>query len=115
MTDATPLALGIVVTLVVLALIVAVALVVAWAVRETRRRRAYERAGVSQLALYFGEHFPNIIRNFDLVTAGRFDSWSTDISARLGTLSRELDTLGRARTGLDTRIDRLEKRLSDLE
>ena len=115
MTDATSLALGIVATLVVLAVLFLVAVVVAWALRESRKRRAYERAGVSHHDLYFDEHIPNNIRNFDLVTQTRFESWSRDIGSRLSTLSKDLDALGKARQGLDGRIDRLEKRLGEME
>ena len=115
MTDATTIAFGILASILIVALIVAIALVVAWVVRETRRRRAYDRAGVSHLDLYFDEHFPNIVRNFDLVTTPRFEAWSNGITARLSNLSRDLDVLGRARQGLDARMDRIEKRLGDLE
>lgn len=115
MTDTTTVILGVLLTILILALIVGVAAVVAWAIREVRRRRAYERAGVSHLDLYFDEHFPDVIRNFDLVTTSRFDAWSNSISSRLNGLSRDLDLLGKARSGIDSRMERLEKRLTDLE
>ena len=115
MTDAATVVVGVLIALAIIAIIVVIALAVAWGFRQLRRRRAYERAGVSHLDLYFDEHFPNVIRNFDLVSSARFDTWSNGINARLGNLARDLDNLGKARRGLDNRMDKLEKRLTDLE
>lgn len=115
MTDAATVVVGVLIALAIVAIIVVIALGVAWAFRQSRRRRAYERAGVGHLDLYFDEHFPNVVRNFDLVTSARFDAWSNGINSRLGSLARDLDSLGKARRGLDGRMDRIEKRLTDLE
>lgn len=115
MTDAVTVVIGVLIALVIVAIIAVLALGIAWVFRLSRRRKAYERAGISHLDLYFDEHFPNVVRNFDLVTSARFDAWSNGINARLGNLGRDLDNLGKARRGLDTRMDRLEKRLTDLE
>ena len=115
MTDAASVAFGVLVAILIVVVIVAIVLIVAWALRESRRRRAYEQAGVSHLDLYFDEHFPDIIRNFDLVTTSRFDVWSNGVSARLAGLSKDIDVLGKARRGIDSRMDRLEKRISEVE
>ena len=115
MVDALTVVVGVLAAILIIALIVAIVWLVAWAMRETRRRRAYNRAGVSHLDLYFGEHFPDVVRNFDLVTTRRFDTWANSVTARLATLSHDIDLLGRARRGLDTRMDRLEKRIGDVE
>lgn len=115
MVDTATVVLGVLVAVLIVALIVAILWVVTWAVRGRRRRQAYDRAGVSHLDLYFDEHFPNVVQNFDLVTSRRFDTWANGVTARLTTLSRDIDLLGKARRGLDTRMDRLEKRLGDVE
>lgn len=115
MVDVATVVVGVLVALLIVAIAVAVAFLVAWFLRSSRRRQAYERSGTSHLDLYFDEHFPGIARNFDLVGRARFDSWSSGISSRLSTLSKDLDSLGKARKGLDTRMDRIEKRISDLE
>lgn len=115
MVDALTIGLGILAAVLIVALIIAVAVVVAWVVRESRRRRAYQDAGVSHLDLYFDEHFPDIARNFDLVSTSRFESWSSAVSTRLASLSKDIDTLGRARRGIDGRMDRLEKRIAEVE
>lgn len=83
--------------------------------RDARRRRAYERAGTSHLDLYFDEHFPNLVEEFDLVTKRRFDNWASGVTARLSGVTRDIDVIGKARGELDARLDRLEKRLGDVE
>lgn len=115
MADAASTAVAVLLIVLILILIGALVVLAAWLTRQVRRRRAYDRAGISHLDLYFDKHFPDIVRNFDLVTGSRFASWSTAINARLGGLTRDLDTLGTARQGLDARLERLEKRLTDIE
>ena len=115
MVDTVSLLAGVLLGIFLLVLIGVIVWVALWGLREFRRRQAYERAGVSHLDLYFDEHFPNVVRNFDLVPSARFDSWANGMTARLATLSHDIDLVGKARRGLDSRMDRLEKRLGEVE
>ncbi len=115
MVDTITVVVGVLVAILIVALAAAVTWIVAWILRDSRRRRAYERAGVSHLGLYFKDRFPHIVEDFDLVTTRRFDLWAGNVSARLSTLSHDIDLLGTARQGLDSRMDRLEQRIGEIE
>jgi len=115
MTDVITLIGYFLLGLLIVLLLVGGLLVSLWALREHRRRQAYARTGTSHIDLYFDEHFENIIRNFDLVSVSRFDSWSHDISTRLEGLGRDIEVLGNTRTEFNVRMNKLEKRISALE
>lgn len=83
--------------------------------RERRRRRAYEAAGVDHMDLYVEEHFPAILRNFDLVTKRRFKDWAAEVDSRLGRVEKDLGLVDGFRERLDPRLGDVERRLDRLE
>lgn len=115
MVDAFSLFVGILAAVLAIGVVLASAWVVAWALRGRRRRQAYEQAGTSHLDLYFSEHFPNLVQEFDLVTTGRFESWIRGVTARVSQITRDVDLARSSRARLDSRLERLEKRLGEVE
>jgi len=83
--------------------------------RERKRRKAYRAVGTDHIELYFDEHFPTILRNFDVVSKRRFSEWSGEVDGRLGRIDHDLGIVASFRSKFGTQMDALENRLDKLE
>lgn len=101
--------------LVVVGLLAALFLVALDLYRERKRRKAYRALGTDHIELYFDEHLPTILRNFDVVTRRRFGEWSREVDGRLGRIDHDLGLVSNFRGKFGTRMDDLEGRLGKLE
>ena len=99
-------------------LIVALIIIVVYLVlRITRRRRISVPIfpTTSHVNLYFEERFPDIIREWDLITRPKLDTWVSSMSARLNKVGKEISTVKSFRNTLDSRLDKLDRRVKTTE
>lgn len=69
----------------------------------------------SHVQLYFEEHFPDIINEWNLATRPKLDTWFSNMSARLDKVEKDISTVKSSRQILDSRLDRLATRLTKVE
>ena len=84
-------------------------------IRSMRKEKAMKELEIDHISLYFDEQFPTIIKNFDLVTKSKFDTWSASIGKRLNTVGGNISTIQTFRKGFDPRLETLEKQVDALE
>jgi len=99
-------------------MIVALIIVVLYLVlRITRRRRISVSIfpTKSHVHLYFEERFPDMIREWDLITRPKLDTWVSSMSTRLNKVGKEISTVKSFRNTLDSRLDKLDKRVKTIE
>ncbi len=99
-------------------MIVALIIVVVYLVlRITRRRRISVPIfpTKSHVNLYFEERFPDMIREWDLVTRPKLDNWVSSMSTRLDKVGKGISTVKSFRTTLDSRLDELDRRVKIIE
>jgi len=85
--------------------------------RITRRRRIAVPIfpTKSHVNLYFEEHFPDIIREWDLITRPKLDNWVSSMSTRLDKIGKDISTVKSFRKTLDSRLDKLHERVKTIE
>ncbi len=102
----------------ILALIV---IVVYFMFRTTRRLTRGRRVSMpifptaSHVQLYFEEHFPDMISEWNLITRPKLDPWFSNMAARLDKVEKDISTVKSSRQVLDSRLDRLAARLTKVE
>lgn len=69
----------------------------------------------SHVNLYFEEHFPDIIREWDLITRPKLDTWVSSMSTRLDKVGKDISTVKSFRKTLDSRLDKLDERVKTIE
>jgi hypothetical protein len=69
----------------------------------------------SHVNLYFEEHFPDLIREWDLITSSKLDNWVSNMSARLEKVGNDISTVKSSRGILDSRLDKLDERVKNIE
>lgn len=99
-------------------MIVALIIVVVYLVlRITQRRRISVPIFPtrSHVNLYFEEHFPDLIREWDLITRPKLDNWVSSMSTRLDKVGNDISTVKSFRGILDSRLDKLDERVKTIE
>lgn len=99
-------------------MIVALIIIVVYLVlRITRRRRISVPIfpTTSHVNLYFEERFPDMIREWDLITRPKSDNWVSSMSARLDKVGKDISTVKSFRKNLDSRLDKLDERAKTIE
>lgn len=99
-------------------MIVALIIIVVYLVlRITRRRRISVPIFPtrSHVNLYFEERFPDMIREWDLITRPKLDTWVSSMSARLDKVGKGISTVKSSRKTLDLRLDKLDERVKTIE
>ena len=87
-------------------------------IRSNRRKKAAAAMGgvpMDHTSLYFEDYFPTMMKNFDLVTKGRFDEWTASIEGRLAKVDDNINVVQGQRKKVDQRLGKLESRLDKLE
>jgi hypothetical protein len=84
-------------------------------IRHIRKNKAMKELEIDHISLYFDDYFPTIIKNFDLVTKSKFDTWSASIGKRLKVVGGSISTVQAFRKGFDPRLKSLEKQVDALE
>jgi hypothetical protein len=69
----------------------------------------------SHLQLYFDDNFRKIMTEWDFVSRDRVKTFKKDIGARLSKVGTDIDGLEKRRSGLDSRMKRIETRIEKLE
>jgi len=92
-------------------------IVVYLVLRITRRRRMLIPIfpTKSHVNLYFEERFPDIIREWDLITRPKLDTWVSSMSTRLDKVGKDIFTVKSFRKTLDSRFDKLDERVKTIE
>lgn len=83
--------------------------------RHLRKEKAMKELEIDHISLYFDDYFPTIIKDFDLVTKSKFDTWSASIGKRLNTVGDNISTIQTFRKGFEPRLNTLEKQVDALE
>ena len=104
--------------LVTFLIIIVLVIFILFVIRVNRRRvamAAIDGMPTDHVSLYFGEYFPTIMRDFDLVTKSRFNEWSTSIDERIKAVSDNISTVQSFKKPFNQRVKGLEKRIGKLE
>lgn len=82
-----------------------------------RQRKLVAKYGYvpSGVELYFEEYFESIVRNWDILTRSKAESWSADMGKRLDAVGKDVGKLGAFSKGLNARLDNLERLVDRLE
>ena len=85
--------------------------------RITRRRRISVSIFPtrSHVDLYFEERFPDLIREWDLITRPKLDNWVSSMSTRLDKIGKDISTVKSFRKTLDSRLDNMYKSVKTIE
>jgi hypothetical protein len=94
-----------------------IVVVVYFMLRMTRGRRISMPIfpTTSHVQLYFEEHFPDMISEWNLITRPKLDTWFSNMAARLDKVEKDISTVKSSREVLDSRLDRLDARLTTME
>lgn len=84
-------------------------------IRNLRKNKAMKALEIDHVSLYFDDYFPTMIKNFDLVTKSKFDTWSASIGKRLKVVGSNISTVQSFRKNFDPRLKTLEKQVDTLE
>ncbi|MDP6155131.1 MAG: hypothetical protein QF682_03220 [Candidatus Thermoplasmatota archaeon] len=71
--------------------------------------------GADHIQLYFDEHFRNIIDEWDLMPRSKVKTWKKDMNKKLKVISRDIGTIKKKKTSVNSRMDALEKGMKSLE
>ncbi len=71
--------------------------------------------GADHIQLYFDEHFRNIIDEWDLMPRSKVKTWKKDMNKKLKVISRDIGTIKKKKTSINSRMDSIEKGMKSLE
>ena len=74
-----------------------------------------KKGGPDHIQLYFDEHFRNIIDEWDLMPRSKVKTWKKDMNKKLKVISRDIGTIKKKKTSINSRMSALEKGMKNLE